>query len=192
MKATKKKTNDKINPRKFNRNPRVANSLEQLVDQDLQLCKWAFEGGNFGGLQDAVLICEKHFLPLPEWANKAMYALIRDNVYKNIPKTIGRHSKWIKQYKQDMIDFIRADTVSDCIEHAIKWDDVYGVASEFLKGSFAEGSESAIEKSYKRYRQRVKENPERYVILRTIQFNNLHPSSKSADIYKYIESLRRK
>ncbi len=180
----KKKKDNKSNPK----------DLNEFVNKRIDDCKSAFENGNLGALLDTLYYCGEYNKPLPEWTTLALLDFVKQYLTGTLPKKPGRHAKWIKQYKADMIDLERAFNVQDCIEHGIKWDDVYGAVQEILKGTIYAGSEDAIEKSYKRFIRRNKQNPFRYQILKMVRPHDsgIPLTAERTKSWEYIESLRRK
>jgi hypothetical protein len=147
-------------------------SIDELVDEELARLKRAFYSGNvFGALRDVLYYCGEYQKPLPRWANLELQQLVDSIYFGTGEKKKGRHSKRWREHKQDMIDFTRAETVIDCIEHNVQWNEAYNVASIILKGTRAAGSADTMEKSYKRYKKRSAETPGRYYLLRTIRLS---------------------
>lgn len=166
-------------------------------ESELELCQKAYEAGNLAGLYDILQLCGRIGKPLPEWALKAITIFFGDFLTDSLDKKRGRHSKWKTQYRQDMVDHRRAEAVQDCSEHSVSWDDggVYLAASEILSGTFAVGEKHAIEKSYKRYTKRSKQNPFRYYRSKFIKIEgdlDLIPVTKERiKIMKKVQRLRR-
>ena len=175
--------------------------LTDWLNRQLAAKQRAFSNGNLGALKDAVFYCSKYQHPLPNWANVALLELLSDlhsgdpnkaKANKAKAKQRGRHTRWIRQYQQDMIDMERAETVTECREKGnIAWADVYEAASAILEGSVSEGSAATIEKSYKRYKIRSEAEPYRYHVLRSITiikpFNK--PKSSNNKTWEYVLSL---
>ena len=148
-----------------------------------------------GAVQDALILCCEHKTRFPEWLRIALVDSMRSYVVGvSSKKRPGRHARWITQYKQDQIDFARAEAVKDCVDHGIRWVDAYYAASLILKDTYAEGNEDAIEKSYKRYKRRTEKEPMRYKILRCIRFQKplLQPyTPERREAWQEVLSLRR-
>jgi hypothetical protein len=170
-------------------------TLDALIDKELLSCKRAFENGNnLGALGDVLYYCSKYKKPLPEWATLALFVIYEDSIRRAMPTKKGRNAAWEKQYIQDMKDLVRAETVEDCLDHDIKWDDVYYAAHRILEGTLDGGGEDAIEKAYKRYKQRSKKEPGRYKILKTIRTHDtgIPLTPKRQEMWKEVISLIRK
>ncbi len=144
-------------------------NIDEWVDRELERCHRADEADVEGALSDVLYYCREYQRPLPEWASLKLSSVLKSSLCGNGEKKTGRHAKWIKEYKQDMTDYTRADCVNECREHGIKWSYAYIVASELLEGTFADGSADTIKKSYQRYKRRSAENPYRYIMLLTIR-----------------------
>jgi len=168
---------------------------ERVLQRRLCLCQKAFEAGNLGVLQDALMLCCKYKRHLPEWLGIALQQLTRDSLLGiSSRKGQGRHARWLTQYKSDQIDFARADTVQECVDHNIRWVDAYYAASLSLQDTFAEGNEDAIEKSYKRYNRRIKKEPMRYKVLSCVRFQKdlMQPyTPERAEVWREVLSLRK-
>jgi hypothetical protein len=139
---------------------------DDYIQREFETYRKAFEAGNEWGLADAMTLCKEYpTVPLPSWALNALQERHAD-AYHGAYK---RSAKWKRQYQQDMIDFGRADIVKDCIEHGTPWKVVYEIASKMLEGCPDAGNPDAIEKSYKRFTRRMKSDPWRYYIPRSIR-----------------------
>lgn len=165
-------------------------------EREIERSRKAYEAGNLAGLYDMLCLCEALKMPLPEWALGAVTQYFGDFLCDSLDKKRGRNSKWKTQYRQDMTDCTRAETVRDCSEHSVPWDHVYYATSLILAGTFAAGAEHAIEASYKRYVKRSKQNPFRYYESKFILIKN-DPSEISytrdrQEIWKEVQTLRRK
>mgnify|MGYP000212044235 CR=1 FL=1 len=112
-------------------------------------------------------------------------------IHKGTHTGTGRNTKWIQQYKQDMIDYIRADTIDECRDHEIAWVDVYDAAYAILKGSRAVGGPDAMEKSYKRNKKRGESQPKLYYNIRSVQMVE-DSTQPNREVWTYVNSLRRK
>jgi hypothetical protein len=111
-------------------------------------------------------LCKEYpSVPLPSWA----LDVLRERHADAYHGAYKRSAKWKRQYQQDMIDFDRAETVQACVEHGTLWKVVYEVASKMLEGTDASGKPDAIEKSYKRFKRRMKKDPFRYYIPHSIR-----------------------
>jgi hypothetical protein len=133
---------------------------DDYITRELDTFRKAFEAGNEWGLADAMTFCKNHSVPLPSWALEAILARHADAYHG----TYKRTGKWKRQFRQDMIDFGRAETVQECREHGTLWKVVYEIASKMLEGTGCAGKPDAIEKSYKRFCKRMKTEPWRYYI----------------------------
>lgn len=190
MEKKKKPKNNAGTGTSYYRIPSNFNIL-QWIDREVESCRKAFEQGVLGALKDVLYYCNEYQKPLPQWAVSGLHSVLNARITGTGKNKRGRNAKWETQYKQDMIDFARANTVQDCIEHGIKWLDVYAVVKELLDGTFASGSENTIAKSYKRYRQRSEKEPFRYKTLKTISFD-IHQrlTPERLEILKYIHDIR--
>ena len=168
-------------------------SIAEFVKRELEAKQRAYKAGNLGALQDALILCAEHNVTIPQWLAIALFDMGKDAMrgekHSGTHEGKGRHSKWLQQYKDDMIDFERAEIVMECLEHGIDWDGVYLAAEAILQGGWAEGGPDAIEKSYKRFKKRSKENPYRYHIVRSVRLpkDNFGPRP---EVWEYIDRLR--
>jgi len=155
-------------------------TLKNEVDKVLEHLQKVYESGNFVGLYDAVALSIHLNRPLPQWAGNGALDTFVEFIKPDTNKKRGRHSHWLTKYKEDLIDYIRADTVKLHREH-------YGVLSELVfeaalltlctdnPGAAKAESAGAIKKSYERYLKRVKENPYRYYWSRCLFIKDLEP-----------------
>ena len=117
----------------------------------------AWKVGNVTALYDAVNRCKEFDLKTPKWILGAFLGLL-EYAYKPRPKKPGRAVGTIPRHRQDMIDFERADMAERVREHfELTWDQAYERASEELRGSGAQGSAGAIERSCKVVRKLSKD-----------------------------------
>ena len=157
----------------------AANKVDHMLDHLHEV----YKSGNFAGLYDAVAICQKLALPLPMWAGEATLNTFGAFINPDAPKKRGRHSRWITDYKEDIIDYIRAETVKIHREHyGILSEKVYDAALLTLciddPGAAKAESAGAIKKSYSRYVKRSKENPHRYYQSRFMFIKEIHGQSR--------------
>lgn len=150
---------------------------KKYIDEDLGWLKKAYEHGNEGALQDALLICYKYKTLPPDWMFEALGAQGVRYLKGERPgaqeKKKGRPNRdsvpWLERREKDMIDMERAEAVMECLDHGFGWRQVYKVASRIIDGSKAEGSAETIRASYKAYKKNMKENPWRYMMLKTVR-----------------------
>ena len=109
--------------------------------------------------------------PLPDWAAVELQDVLFDMLEGKQSKGKGRHSKWTKQYRADMMDLERYDTVMRCKEYGVPWTDdkIFKAAALVLEGTYAGGSESTMKEAYKRVTRRQREAPGRYHILSSVR-----------------------
>lgn len=156
---------------------RESKGIDEYILKELDKLKTAYGNSNEGALQDALLICYKYKKLPPDWMFEALGAqgvrYLKGELAGTRPRKRGRPNRdcvpWLRRYRQDMVDAERAETVIECIEHGFAWRQVYEVASKILEGSKAEGKKDAIMASYKTYTKNMKENPWRYLILKTVR-----------------------
>jgi len=161
---------------------------DDSTHRKLDVMRRAFEAGNEAGLYDVLVYCKQNSLALPAWALDA--AIIRQREY--IFGDNKRHAKWLRQFKQDMIDFNRAWNVVECRRRKAPWREAYPTASQMLKGTESEGSPDTMESSYKRYKRTVKTNPFRYYIPQFIQLKEYRAMLDSKNIKSLTKWLDRK
>jgi len=85
-------------------------------------------------------------------------------------EVLTKWKAWGKQYRQDMSDYEIYDNVLDVREHGAEWKDVYELVSGIIANNLEENElpkANTIEKAYKRVVERLKEQPFRYLLLRT-------------------------
>lgn len=140
--------------------------LSELHQRELDAFHRAFAARNEAGLFDALVYCKREKLEVPEWALDAVITRQREFIFGETK----RHANWLRRFKQDMIDFDRAETVRECREHGAPWKVVFEIASRMLEGTENEGGPDAIAKSYKRFKHTLKTAPLRYYLPRFIRF----------------------
>lgn len=154
--------------------------IDEYIERELNNLKEAYGNGCEGALQDALLICYKYQKRPPNWMFEAL--AIQGVKYLKGVKSKERQNKsgrprredtpWLERRKKDMIDYERAETVRECREHGFSWEDACEAASKILIGSYAAGGRDAMENSYKSCQKGMRENPSRYIILKTIRVPN--------------------
>ena len=144
-----------------------ASDRNDFYEKELASCEKAYKAGNLGAIAEALKICEIINRPLPEWVNQGYMEL-----FKWATGVKGKYKKWLRQYRQDMIDFERADTVAWCREidaetdrPRAEWVDIEAMASRILEGTFAECRDDAVTKSYKKFKKESERSPGRYYLL---------------------------
>jgi hypothetical protein len=65
------------------------------------------------GVAAALDYCAEHDVPVPEWVAKGAAALLCDLLKREVSQKRGRSSGFVARYRQDMVDFIRWDTVKE-------------------------------------------------------------------------------
>lgn len=161
--------------------------------EELELKRKTFEAGNEGALYDALKLCQDSRVTLPDWLFQALLGVLRERWIPSASKRRGRRARWLEGYKQDRIDSLRADTVLDALNHGIRWIDVYAVASSILEGTEAGSTPDGIEKSYKRYKRRLRKDPYRYHELRYVKYDPdpKRPSTRGQlEVWKEIQRMR--
>ena len=148
-----------------------SSAINSYLWEQLDELRAAHGDGNQGALYEAVKICVGWNVFIPEWLGHEVLEILESVDFGKPLKKKGRHSRWILKHQQDMIDLERAHTVLSCRENGIAGLDVYDVTSMLLKGTFAEGSEDTIKKSYHRYTRRVKDAPGRYHVLPSVRIH---------------------
>lgn len=148
-------------------------NFEEFLTQELGYLEKAFVAGNKGALLDAVVLCLKHRMVFPEWLGLGVIDAIKENLVATPP---GR--KWLKRFRQDMIDYERADWVEDSREHGLQWEEACTMAAEALQGTVAAGSEDAIKKSYQRFKRNYARDPSRYRLLKMVHLRETPRSER--------------
>jgi hypothetical protein len=143
---------------------------EEWVKRQLGFFRKAFDAGNLGALLDAVILSTSAAGPLPPWIAKGLIEIFRTALRQSRD---GR--KWLRRYRQDLIDSKRMSMVEAAREHGFAWKDAYEEASRQLRGTLSAGSENAVERSYKRFKKNSAENPFRYLQLETIVLARVPP-----------------
>jgi abortive infection bacteriophage resistance protein len=161
---------------------RPPSDIDDWLSQEIKQLRRAFEQGNKIVLYDVMHYCEEYNKPLPTWALQELIKLFDAPTFINQGKRKHVMAKELNRYKRDMVDYVRADTVLECREHKIKWEandkksrrSIYDIVSDLLIGTFACGSASAIEDSYKKYKKTIKTEPFRYKILQSLRLPDTH------------------
>lgn len=156
------------------------NGIDEYIDRELDKLKEAYGKGCEGALQDALLICYEYKKLPPDWMFTSLLKQGIKYLEGGNPKERrnkkGRSKReditWVQRYKKDRIDYERAETVIECVEHGFSWEDAYEAASKILIGSYAAGGRDTMEKSYKSCQKGMRENPSRYIILKTVRAPN--------------------
>lgn len=142
--------------------------------------------------------------PIPDALGKKLLSLIDDG-HKMVPERTeheknrsirtarqkGQQARWIQQYKDDRIDFFRAETVQWLRDEYGLKRHIFYAAEKLLDGTVAAGRDEAIKKSCQRFKKRYAENPRRYLELRTVRIAADFLPDKAA-VWKRIEKLRKK
>ena len=158
---------DLFNFHRFQRSPALdSEKARHLIQTRFNELRIACKDGNWGALLEAMNLSESWCIPIPEWVGNGVQEIVRCTLLGESLSGMGRHSKWILRYQQDMIDLERAHTVFSCRENGIKAIDVYDVSSMILEGTFAKGSEDTIKKGFLRYKRTHTRSPGRYCILK--------------------------
>lgn len=159
------------------------------LDAQLAVKERAFNQGNLGALQDALSLCKRYEIPLPEWLSGALREVLQESLLaRRLTPKSGRQSRWLTQYKEDMRDLVRADTFQECIDHGVPRVDAYHAASLLLHGNFGAGAPDTIAKAVKRYRSRSESEPFRYHLLTTLR---LPEPTVTEDTWHEVHSLIR-
>lgn len=133
---------------------------EDYIQRELETFHKAFAAGNEWGFADALTFCKEHSVQLPSWALDTIRTRHAD-AYHGAYKRTGN---WKRRFQQDMIDFMRAETVQECREHGTPWKVVYEVAARMLEGTDCYGKPDTIKKSYGNFKNTMKTEPWRYYI----------------------------
>ena len=132
----------------------------------------AFQSGVQGALYDALQLCGELHVALPAWVQNALSdVLFARLTNQKEPNARGRCARWFQRYKQDIIDLTRFYKIEDALDHGIRWIDVYFAVSLLLQGTEAGGSAYTIEASYKRFKRRQRNDPNRYYTLRYLRYD---------------------
>ena len=151
--------------RAYNRGPWVAH-LAECEQKSTKQAAW--DADNLAGLADGLLdasiadlvqrdgqVGRDDLVPVPRWVADGLIAYIRATA-PQFKTGKGRHTRWVKKYRQDAVDFERYDTVQHlhlCFFKTL--EDAYELASAGLSG-LAAGPSSTIEASYKRVAKALK------------------------------------
>jgi len=144
-------------------------TMAGLINQRLQECERAYRYGNLGAVLDGIYWCNEGKIPHPEWLNIAVSQIVASYLKGEKLRRRGRQARWPTQYVENQVDYARHEAVLECIDHGIQWLHAYAKAADLLQGQFGEGSEDAIEKSYKRVNINLKLCPGKYYILHSIR-----------------------
>ncbi len=144
--------------------------LKRNICENMEKFERLYKDGNLGGLSDALLFCELYEIPPPRWLTHALFDILYEHLTGEKKSQRGRHARWITRYRENMVDAWRYEAVTEGIGRGIRWLDVYDEVAELLAGTFAAGSADAVEKSYKRVVQGMRDNPGRYATTATFHF----------------------
>jgi hypothetical protein len=144
-------------------------TVHKLIQDRLEASRLAYEAGNLAGIAEAVMICQEWQIALPSWLVNALARLWKATARGEQKKGMGRHARWIEQYRQDILDYSRFEAVMEAREHGFKGDAAFEKAVKIL-GPQA-WSIDAVKASFRRVPRRMKENPRRYFISRFIRTN---------------------
>jgi len=137
--------------------------LKEFLSWDLGHLERAFATGNKGAVLDAVVLCLEHRIIFPEWLGLGVIDAVKGNLDAT---PAGR--RWLRRFRQDMIDFERAEEVLQGREHGLHWSEAYALAAVALRGTRVAGSEDAIQKSYQRFKRNGKRGTYRYRVLNMV------------------------
>lgn len=149
----------------------------------------AFQSGNQGAALDALILCCRFERPLPEWLGLALI-----KAYKDLLQETPQGRKWLRRYRQDLVDFERVEALQEARARGFKWSpgpneiSVYDAAAKVLRGT----SPAAVRKSFQRFKRTSKETPFRYHVLSSIVLGaSNHPEAKAPQVGKERLSHRR-
>lgn len=136
--------------------------MEDWGNEQHAVLERLYRNGALPALIEAIAISGRCRIPIPKCAVKGIVTVLDEVITGDLEGRMGRHTNWLKQYEQDMIDLERAETVEKLREHGVKWKYVYETASQLLEGTESRGAAGTIETAYKRFRKREKTSPWRY------------------------------
>lgn len=137
--------------------------------KEVASCGLAYEQGNLGAVRDAVYWCNEGKFPLPDWLFSAVMELLLPALGFPKQKRSGRGDNWILQYKRDMLDLERWDTVREAKDSGIPPADAYEAAAMILATGEKPLTANGVETVCKRVNKNSRTAPLRYKILRTIK-----------------------
>jgi hypothetical protein len=108
------------------------------------------EGGLIAALHDALWLLLESGHPAPEWVVSGACKIVRDRLEHPLPTGDGATGNEKADYRSKMKHFHRWRCVTSLVQNGVPWADVYAKAAAQLDGTFAEGGEETIKKSYQR------------------------------------------
>ena len=74
----------------------------KYVEKKLSRLERAYAAGNFGALYEAVCWCNEDDFPPPKWVMNGVEEELGAYMFGLVVGKPGRHSTWIKKYRQDL------------------------------------------------------------------------------------------
>lgn len=126
--------------------------LEQFVEQQIEECRIKFETGDFRQLIHAFRWCTMHSIPLPEWISDEVLIALQFTLENGGAAGKGKKGGHKKQLARDAVHRERHRVAAWQLDRRRivggNRADAFERASQYLAGTFAQGSAGAIEESY--------------------------------------------
>ncbi len=124
----------------------------------------AWHDGDYAVLSNTVAFCGRHSLPLPAWATEAaldamFYAVIKGFGARGKGKTGGIQKQMMRSRIQQRRHYVASYLLAER-SHCETRRDAFLKASEKLRGTWAQGSASAIEASYNKQVKQLRKKPQ--------------------------------
>lgn len=144
-------------------------------EQQLEFARQRFEAGNPLALYDGLTLCRDGELPLPKWLSDGLAAFMQDAMQGKMKGERGRGNSFLGEVRKARISETRAHMVwaiRQVQKDRSKWlglphplihlflagqvldfgrteEDAFRIASEALRGTFAQGADSTMCKAYR-------------------------------------------
>ena len=159
-------------------------AIDDWLEKELYSLQGAYQAGCLGALNDVLFYCNNHSAALPDWAAKELHLQMKA-VFKGDKEYLNKWSAWSRRYKKDIQDYGLYEAVQQAREHGAEWDDVYDIAASIEHNRVNTSQKETVKKAYKRVLARLKVEPFRYKILRSVRVHSYVQQHKP-DVWKFI------
>ena len=98
-----------------------ADSLPDLHNRDLEWLRTMTRGGSELAPAAALYYCSRNRISAPDWVIEAASVGYCKALNGTLAKKLGRSSGPVERYQQDMVDYVRWETIKDVREKQLKF-----------------------------------------------------------------------
>ena len=137
---------------------------EEQAEKELAERTRAWHEGQYAVLADTVAFCGRHGLPLPAWATEAameamFFAVIKGFGARGKGKTGGVQKQMTRRRIEQRRHYVASYLLAERSRGETR-KDAFLKASKKLRGTWAQGSASAIEASYNKHLKQLRKKPQ--------------------------------